>query len=557
MAGELELKSEKEIFPFILKHWKILLLIAILILTFYLRFYHVDYPVVGYHDWKETHYLTESRNFAEEGFFQYGFFMPFVDFLTLGGDPNGVHSDSLPTLSIILGFLFNIFGSSLLLARFVTILFSVGAVLFLYLFMKELTKNEYLSFASAFALAITPLSVFFGRNVQLINPALFFMLATFYFYTKWIKTDKSKLMILTAVSLALCILTKYSFFLVVFPMLFMFPYKRLKKVKEKSKSYLISALALLSIPLWFFYSDIYMAKKLGQSGAVASRIFDFSSFPQIWEIFKVFIPDNYTWIGFLFAIVGLVLFFVFYKKGRLFNKFILGYLVGIIIWLIFMAGKLEGHSYHHYPLLPLFAILVGFAVLMVSNVVAKFVAALSNKKIKVKHLRILLILLLFFLLWSPSMEAKDKQFNTQFFGLDVAGDYVRENSEVTDKMFHSTHQSHGVLWHANRQGYGLPDSIDKLREGEQNGANWLFVYQWGFNIMNNPELWEEVKSTYSLRQVAFLQQGEQVSPIYFLLEKGGSFDEDELNTMIADKEIKIRNYEYTNGGQIPLTYIDL
>ena len=170
---------------------------------------------------------------------------------------------------------------------------------------------------------------------------------------------------------------------------------------------------------------------------------------------------------------------------------------------------------------------------------------------------ILLILLLFFLLWSPSMEAKDKQFNTQFFGLDVAGDYVRENSEVTDKMFHSTHQSHGVLWHANRQGYGLPDSIDKLREGEQNGANWLFVYQWGFNIMNNPELWEEVKSTYSLRQVAFLQQGEQVSPIYFLLEKGGSFDEDELNTMIADKEIKIRNYEYTNGGQIPLTYIDL
>ena len=49
----------------------LVLLIIITIFGFYLRYYHYDYPVVGYHNWKETHYLTEARNFAKEGFFKY------------------------------------------------------------------------------------------------------------------------------------------------------------------------------------------------------------------------------------------------------------------------------------------------------------------------------------------------------------------------------------------------------------------------------------------------------------------------------------------------------
>ncbi|OYT40911.1 MAG: hypothetical protein B6U86_03365, partial [Candidatus Altiarchaeales archaeon ex4484_43] len=52
----------------------LLLLVFFVLLGLHLRSYHIDYPVVGYHNWKEVHYLTEARNFVRGGFFRYGFF---------------------------------------------------------------------------------------------------------------------------------------------------------------------------------------------------------------------------------------------------------------------------------------------------------------------------------------------------------------------------------------------------------------------------------------------------------------------------------------------------
>src|SRR3989344_7718459 len=87
-----------------------IVLAIILIFGFYLRVYHLDYPVIGYHNWKETHYLTESRNFARDGFFENGFFIPSFDYINFEGDQTGAHSDSIPTLSIIIAIFFSIFG---------------------------------------------------------------------------------------------------------------------------------------------------------------------------------------------------------------------------------------------------------------------------------------------------------------------------------------------------------------------------------------------------------------------------------------------------------------
>jgi len=383
------------------------------------------------------------------------------------------------------------------------------------------------------------------------------MILSFYVYVKWIKTDKTKFMVLTVVFLVLSVLTKYSFFLMVFPMLFIFPYGRLKKIKEKSKSYLISLLILLLIPLWYYYSDIYTASKLGQSGAVAARIFDFGAFfsSELWNAFKMFVPDNYTGIGLIFALIGLVVLFLSYRKSKL-SKFVFGYIIGLPVWFLFMSGKLQGHSYHQYPLLPLYAILVAFFFVFVSNLIAKISRGFFSNKPIAKIVKLLVILVLVIAMWGPAMESKDRQFNTQFIGLDVAGDFMRENSNPEDKIFHSTHQSHGIIWHANRQGYSLPNSIETLEGGKENGANWIFIYQWGFSIRDNSELWQRVQNTYSLRQVAFTQSGDQVAPLYYLLEKGGSFNESNLNEIIKDGQINTANYEYTIGP-VQIGYINL
>ena len=102
--------GEKTIFDFFQSkklNYSIILLVFFLFMGFYLRFYHVDYPVIGYHNWKSAHYLTEARNFADEGFFKAGFFVPLRDTMNqINEQPNGAHADTFPLDPIIIGFLF-------------------------------------------------------------------------------------------------------------------------------------------------------------------------------------------------------------------------------------------------------------------------------------------------------------------------------------------------------------------------------------------------------------------------------------------------------------------
>ena len=108
----------------------------------------MDYPVVGYHNWKETHYLTEARNFARDGFFKHGFFIPVWDYPDVSDNPSGAHSDTFPTISIIVGFFFKLFGFKLWIARVINIIFALGSVCFFYLIIKKLFKREDLALTS-------------------------------------------------------------------------------------------------------------------------------------------------------------------------------------------------------------------------------------------------------------------------------------------------------------------------------------------------------------------------------------------------------------------------
>src|SRR3989344_2371112 len=106
------------------KHGKWILLALIILFGMYLRAYHAGYPVIGYHNWKEVHHLSEGRNFAQDGFFAHGFFVPAFDYPDLDKDLSGAHSDSFPTISILIAVIFKLFGDHVLLARWVGILFN-------------------------------------------------------------------------------------------------------------------------------------------------------------------------------------------------------------------------------------------------------------------------------------------------------------------------------------------------------------------------------------------------------------------------------------------------
>jgi 4-amino-4-deoxy-L-arabinose transferase-like glycosyltransferase len=530
-------------------NYKYIFLLLILILGFYLRAYHIDYPVVGYHNWKETHYLTEARNFANDGFFENGFLTPSWDYPTLDSDPSGVHTDSFPIISIVIGLMFNIFGSTLFGARLISILFSLASIIVVYFLTKELFKREDLAIVTSLILAINPLNIFFGRQVQLLSPSLFFCLLGVYFYTKWIKNPSWKNTFLFSIPLMIGILSKYSFILFVFPILFTYPFKKIKTKEYFDKTIFFAFIAVISY-IWFKYSSS-VSKSLSEQFEVVDFSVLFNS--NFWNIMISFAKDNYTLLGVLFFSLGLVFWFfiIDFNKKSFSYKFISYYLFGSVLWFIFMSQKLQGHNYHQYPLLFLF-------VFFVSLFIISFSSILSNI-FKLKNFKWIFVLIFVILLFNPSMSAKDRMFDTQFIGLDVAGEYIKENKLEGERVMHSSHQAYGLLWHADVKGTkGIPGTVEKMEFARTElNATWLFIYSWDLGILQDEdERAEYIRDNYEIKQLGFRVSDSKFVPVYFLMKYGGSFSEEKLNQIVNDIDILEKEYEFT-GGNVVMNYINI
>jgi hypothetical protein len=181
-----------------------------------------------------------------------------------------------------------------------------------------------------------------------------------------------------------------------------------------------------------------------------------------------------------------------------------------------------------------------------------------NLKIKeLKFLPYLFIFLLVFMNFGALELSINRQFDTQFFGLDVAGEYIKAHSSSLESIIDSGHQDIGLVWHSDRRLVSIPPDVSRMQELEEKmHVRWIFVYQWGFNtVLGNAELAEYIYDNYRLAQIAFRRNGENVVPFYFLLEKGGSFNQSDINNLIQNKPVKRKYYELTSGN-VELNYVD-
>lgn len=542
-----------------LNYAAVIIVIGCILLGFYLRSYHMDYPVIGYHNWKETHYLSEARNFVRDGFFKYGVFVPAWDYPSPDSDPSGVHSDTLPTISILVSIAFMLFGYELWVARLVGILMNTGTILLVYLIVKKIFEREDIAVVSAFLMAINPMLVFFSHNVQLINVGIFCALLSLYLFLLWKDSNRGSHLILTAIFLALAGLTKYPFLAITAPMFFLFPFRRLKEIGKNLVPYLISAIILLSIPAWIYYSSVviidqYNTTASANLGAIQP---DKLLTDQFWKTTESYVADSFTLLGAGFAVLGLIMAVLSYLADRKFTtarRFMLGSLVGTILFAIVVSSKLMGHAYYYYVIAPFVVIFMAYFMVTMAD----FTRRLKVEGKGIGNASLIVVIILAAILVPGSQESASRQFNTQFHGLDVAGEYIKEHKSPGERVMHSSHQAFGILWHADMKGTrGIPPTLEKIKFAEDNlNATWLFIYNWDFDILQDEERWPYIRDNYRLVQIGFMQTNQGSQPFYFLLRKGGTFDENELNDMLAGKTIRSRDYELTSGIA-RMSYINL
>lgn len=500
-----------------------ILLLVFLLLGFYWRFYHIDFPSIGYHNMKENEYLSQALNQ-----YRYG------DYLRrrmhiFGLDAGPGYFEEYPQMPILPWMIlisWKLFGIKFWAARIIMILFSLGSVLLTYILAKKLTKNEYISLLSAFLMAYLPLGIFFGRNVQPESPALFFMLLSTIFFIDWLEAPNYKNSFFLGISLAMTAIFKYTFLIILIPWLGLVYGKiSLAYFKENWKSMwkliLIILIAFSPAPLWIYFSKFLNTQITVFEGTFNRvdlfRIFTSGYWAEFTPILRSYILDNYTVWFFWLAVLGII-FFVLKFKTR-FSKFMLLYFISIIPYAMILADYVKGHSYYQMPFLPLVAMSGAYFIYNIGSILAQ------STKMK---LAIFIPLIIIPISYPKVQQHLNAQYATIFYGLDVAADYLKQNSDQNDRFYVATlhPQSYGVCFLADRRCAGAPANITMYKLGEDNRSmKWLMVHFSGGGIQalqQDPAVFDHVQGSYSVVQMGVVRSGQGLAPVYMILKKGGS-----------------------------------
>ncbi|MCL5409224.1 MAG: glycosyltransferase family 39 protein, partial [Patescibacteria group bacterium] len=167
-------------------------LALIIILAFTVRLYKIDNPIADWHSWRQADTAAVARNFYKDGFAP---FTPRYD------DISGVAENPVPNPGryrfvefpiynslVYFAYLLN-GGVNEMLARLVSVLISLGSIVFLYLIVRKVFGVG-TALLSALFFAILPYNIYFSRVVLPEPTLVFFSLGMFYFVERWIWENK-------------------------------------------------------------------------------------------------------------------------------------------------------------------------------------------------------------------------------------------------------------------------------------------------------------------------------------------------------------------------------
>src|ERR1700751_5126877 len=141
---------------------------VILLLAFILRTYHLAYPAWDYHNWRQTITLMVARNMARHGFH---LLHQQVGWIVQGASDPSYFNAEFSIQSVLAALLYKVFGESEVIARLLSITFSLLGTYCLYDLLKR-RADRLSAQIGGFIFALLPYHLFFGRVFMPDVPAL-------------------------------------------------------------------------------------------------------------------------------------------------------------------------------------------------------------------------------------------------------------------------------------------------------------------------------------------------------------------------------------------------
>ena len=164
-----------------------LLLIPILTVALLVRVYRLNTPLADWHSWRQADTAAVTRRYVQEGV---DLLHPKYDDLSSipsgKENPQGYRMVEFPFVNATTAWLYQFIPNSLeihIFSRLVSIFFSLGSLVFLYLLIQRLS-NYLEAILAAVTFALLPYNIFFSRVVLPEVPLVFFILGMMYFFVR-------------------------------------------------------------------------------------------------------------------------------------------------------------------------------------------------------------------------------------------------------------------------------------------------------------------------------------------------------------------------------------
>lgn len=336
---------------------------VILIVAFLVRLYKIDAPIADWHSWRQADTAAVTRNFVRTGLNP---FLPkFDDMSGISENPlinlNHFRFVEFPIYNIAVYPLYVLFGVNETYHRLVSVLFSLGSIILVYLITKRYLGGI-ISLFSALIFALLPFNVFFSRTTLPEPTFLFFALGMVYFVERWNWEGRAIWGIWGFVFTSVAFLIKPWAIFFVPPLI----YSVIKKEGKLRKSlkylpFLIAAvLPFIFWRLWILQTPegIPASNWLLNGDGIRFR------------------PAFFWWIiserlgGEILGVTGFVLFclgLIIKNENR--NLFFHVWLLSLFAYVIIVATGNVRHNYYQLMLLPLISVFVarGFGYLIKGN----------------------------------------------------------------------------------------------------------------------------------------------------------------------------------------------
>ena len=235
------------------------ILFFIVLFALFVRLYRINFPLGDWHSWRQADTAAVTRRYVEEGIDLLHPRYDDVSSIPSGlENPNGYRMVEFPLINGVTALLYQKAPGVQSLeihvfSRLVSILFSLGSLLLLYLIVEMFSGNlEALFTAGVFALL--PYNIYYSRVVLPEVPLVFFILEAMYCTSSWLLEPKHSLnswkFWVAALSAATALLLKpYAIFLILSLLYETWRQCRWNFLKSKS-TYVFLFIALAPFLLW-------------------------------------------------------------------------------------------------------------------------------------------------------------------------------------------------------------------------------------------------------------------------------------------------------------------